>query len=319
MAKVVLSDGKEVEISGVKFNKEQNINISKTYITTVKKAVTKVSEDFYKVKEEQKVEEKPVFDSVPQETELSKVEEAAPVLAEPVTPEPVAPVLEEVANEMPSVPEAQPEIPVAIPVEEPKIELAPETQPIATPVVEPVLEPVIPEMPAVEVPPVLPVEEPKVELSAQPEVMPAPVEMPIASLPTEPTPEVSPVLAEPPIPQVIPSVVEPVAAPVAAPVPDLGVAPSEPQLVFDGSLETNLLSTQESGVQSLREFGVDNPQVNANVTPKVVTPTESQGKVLTKSKGFANNKFFMVIAIVFFIAACVFLGYEAFRYFQLVK
>ena len=222
-------------------------------------------------------------------------------MAEPVTPEPVAPVLEEVANEMPSVPEAQPEIPVAIPVEEPKIELAPETQPIATPVVEPVLEPVIPEMPAVEVPPVLPVEGPKVELSAQPEVMPAPVEMPIASLPTEPTPEVSPDLAEPPIPQVIP------------------VAPSEPQLVFDGSLETNLLSTQESGVQSLREFGVDNPQVNANVTPKVVTPTESQGKVLTKSKGFANNKFFMVIAIVFFIAACVFLGYEAFRYFQIVK
>jgi len=41
MAKVVLSDGKEVEISTVLFNKEQNINVSKTYVTTVKKAETK--------------------------------------------------------------------------------------------------------------------------------------------------------------------------------------------------------------------------------------------------------------------------------------
>ena len=35
--------------------------------------------------------------------------------------------------------------------------------------------------------------------------------------------------------------------------------------------------------------------------------------------GFANNKFFMVIAILIFVGACVFLGYEAFTYFQAVK
>ena len=35
--------------------------------------------------------------------------------------------------------------------------------------------------------------------------------------------------------------------------------------------------------------------------------------------GFANNKFFMVIAIMFFVASCVFLGYEVFNYFQVTK
>ena len=102
----------------------------------------------------------------------------------------------------------------------------------------------------------------------------------------------------------------------------------EPQLLFDGSQEVNLnralgevsnektISTQEDGVTSLREFGVDTP---AEAVPVAASPAESQGKVLTKSKGFANNKFFMAVAIIFFIGACVFLGYEAFHYFQLVK
>ena len=99
--------------------------------------------------------------------------------------------------------------------------------------------------------------------------------------------------------------------------------------MFDGTQETNLnqaldevsdektLQTQEEGVQSLREFGVDGPVPAPTVAPEA--PVADAPKVLTRSKGFANNKFFMVIAIAFFVAACVFLGYEVFRYFQLVK
>ena len=121
--KVTLADGKEVTISGVLFNKEQNINVGKTYITTVKKAVTKVSEDYYKTEEVKKEENSPVLEAVPKVVEEPKVETPEqPVMEEPKVEEPVqAPVLEEVVPESVEVPAVEPaaqEMPV---VEEPKV------------------------------------------------------------------------------------------------------------------------------------------------------------------------------------------------------
>ena len=40
---------------------------------------------------------------------------------------------------------------------------------------------------------------------------------------------------------------------------------------------------------------------------------------VTNKAGFANSKFFMVVAVAFFLASCIFLGYEVFSYFQLTK
>lgn len=88
-------------------------------------------------------------------------------------------------------------------------------------------------------------------------------------------------------------------------------------LNINASKETNLmqalgeLSSEQvipvSDIDKVREFGVDN-----DVTDGVNKP-----KTLSKTKGFADNKFVMVFAILLFICACIFLGYEAFKYFSL--
>ena len=75
-----------------------------------------------------------------------------------------------------------------------------------------------------------------------------------------------------------------------------------------------------SNIESVREFGVDEEvkSVSESIpTPSVESTVKEDTKVLTKKMGFANNKFFMAIAIVFFMASCVFLGYEVFQFFQL--
>ena len=72
-------------------------------------------------------------------------------------------------------------------------------------------------------------------------------------------------------------------------------------------------------IEPVREFGVDTAQNNSQAELVSATPVPAETPAGPSKAGFANNKFFMVIAIVFFVAACVFLGYEAFRYFQLVK
>lgn len=59
---VVLPSGKTVGFSSVIINKEQNINVQKTYITTVKKSVVKVTSEYYDVK----VSEPVVSESVPE-------------------------------------------------------------------------------------------------------------------------------------------------------------------------------------------------------------------------------------------------------------
>ena len=78
--------------------------------------------------------------------------------------------------------------------------------------------------------------------------------------------------------------------------------------------EDKTMTTESEGVQALRQFGSDEPVLPPQ--EQLVTVQEN-AKTLTRSKGFANNKFFVIIAIAFFIAACVFLGYEAFQYFQI--
>ena len=180
---------------------------------------------------------------------------------------------------------------------------------------------------SVEIPatPILPVEE---TVEKTPLVEPVRVEEPVIPSPT-PVQSISTV-----IPPVMPLPTENNSAEsvVTTPLessPLQTVAIDEPKLFFDGSQETNLnkaldevseektLFTHEEGVESLREFGVDTPPVVDNASTQV--ETVEKPKVLTKSKGFANNKFFTVIAILFFIVACAFLGYEAFHYFQLVK
>ena len=52
------------------------------------------------------------------------------------------------------------------------------------------------------------------------------------------------------------------------------------------------------------------------VQPEVADPNSNTG---TGKAGFANSKFFMVVAVAFFLASCIFLGYEVFNYFQLIK
>ena len=274
---VTLASGTVVEIMPLIFNKEQNINVGKTYVTTVKKSVTKVCGDFYDIpKAAPSSQESTFFDTVK----------------------------DDIFDTNPAPVEAAPAMPEAVPSTEPTV-----VEPIlpAAPVVEtPVVEPT--PMPAAPVEPILPAE------PAMPAA--APVVAPIFDTATPVAP------AAP--------VVEPTPAPMpAAPVePILPTEPATNDLVFDGSKETNLnqalgeVSTANAvavdDVNSLRDFGQsDVPSVDAVVPP--VMDTTTVPPVTGASGGFANKKFFMVIAILFFVAACIFLGYEAFMYFQLTK
>ena len=156
------------------------------------------------------------------------------------------------------------------------------------------------------------------------------------------TPEVTPVVSTPVTPVLIQP--EPV---VAVPVVETPVVPtpvvSEPivnttpvaeqPLVFNAAKETNLnaalgevANSNNVPVQNInvvREFGEEAP-VAQNVTQPAIAPmvqptTSTEPKMLVKKAGFANSKFFMVIAIAFFMASCIFLGYEVFNYFQITK
>ena len=328
---IVLKNGKTVKVANVLFNKEQNINVQKTYITTVKKSVTKVSEKYYHVESTPEVATEMV--SVPtQEEKVVEVENVEmPVLDEVTTPvsEPKeeVPVLE-VPVQLQSTPEVQ-----AVETEEKAVEPVPV---VAAP------EIVIPETPEVVPTEVVVPAEPVVpgpELEVAPVVDVPSVDAKMNIIGANPTPEVT-VTPEPvvnpletinqPVAPVVPPVVPTVAPPmqnVSAPTPEM-VQPATPapnELFFDGSKETNLAGVFDGDdtkpvvatqtVEPIREFGQDEPVIPLvnDVQPMV----QDQPKTLTRSPGFANNKFFMVIAITFFIASCVFLGYEVFKYFQM--
>ena len=328
---VTLADGKVVTISNVLFNKEQNINVSKTYVTTVKRAVTKVSDKFYSV--DSVVPSTPVIEAVPEvpvntvgvsevsSTEMPSFEATMPDV--PVTPS----VVEESKS-------SELVLPDSIAIDETKQEPVAEAVPVAeTPavieqipavpsvpevpsVVEPIsATPVVPEAPAV-VEPILPV---------TPSVPEAPVA--VESISAAPAVPEAPVVVEPVLSST-PSVPE---APSAVETTPVAVSSAPDTLIFDGSKETNLnvalgeasneASVSVPNVEPIREFGQDEP-VTAPVvnveTPVSAVSEPATTDSTTSSAGFANNKFFMVIAITFFLAACVFLGYEVVRYFQIV-
>ena len=162
-----------------------------------------------------------------------------------------------------------------------------------------------------------PVTEP-VAILPTPEPVEKPVEVSIPVTPVIPTPAV------PPMPETVSAPV--VESPVVSTPIQTPVEKKENVLVFDGSKESNLnealgeVSNDKTvltqNVEPIREFGVDEVKSVEKSEPVVnTTQTNTNGKMA----GFANNKFFMVIAILFFVSACVFLGYEAFKYFSLVK
>lgn len=315
---VTLADGKEIKISGVLFNKEQNINVGKTYITTVKRAVTKVGANFYSVevpKAEPVVESvfdtPAVSDNIFPEAPSNSVE--APIIETPVQSAPVVePILPEMSTNNVEVEPILPETPsVSEPVLSQPVEVA------TTSVVTPALEPILPETPVINNSVINEPLTPSQDLQAKTTIVGGDVAS--AEVPKQEE------FLTPPV-----SVVEPKPTPVVATEPSVtqSVLP-ENQLVFDGSKETNLnvalgeVSKDNilpvSDVAPIREFGQDEPVIqtsNSSVDASALEKTS--GPVLTRKAGFANNKFFMVVAVAFFLAACVFLGYEVFRYFKIV-
>lgn len=298
-----LSNGKVVKFTDVSFNKEQNINVSKTYITTVKKEVTKVAENYYDVV----VEENKVADVLPS---VSPV--AEPVVE--VFPEVVTPVVE--TPVVAPVPEATVIPTPVVAVQEPVIATPQATilqpEPVVTPVMPSVVEPITVQTPVVEPTPVV----------VTPTPTPEPVVAPVTAGATVATPVVEPT-------QVVPTPV----TPAPAVTPEV-VAPAAQPLVFNASSETNLnaalgevansAAIPVENIEPVREFGVDAPVAQSAVQQTVVTPTPqpavaNDSNVNTGKAGFANSKFFMVVAIAFFLASCIFLGYEVYNYFQLVK
>lgn len=338
MAKVVLSDGKEVEISSVSFNKEQRINVTKTYITTVKKAVVKVCRDFYSfdiptLKLE--VEEVPVVNDllVPQPVEKTESVLEMPAVEENVKPnEPTEPVInndvvmESFANGVapvaaaPVAPVAAAPTAVASVIPEPAVSLS-NPEPVAANPVVTEIPSVVPEAGAVSFN--IPVEEPKPAPVTQPQEVVAPVVNPVPTVN-----EAAPVVNN----------TTPVEPPVAeAPQSFFDAQPlqTNSELVFDASNETNFNNAMNQGngdvavaagnLDSLRAFGVDGgttPPVadNATVQP-VETSVEAKPEVKTKvlSKGFANSKIVAVIGVILFVLACIFMGYEIFNYVNIVK
>lgn len=286
---ISLSDGKNVKFIAVNFNREQRIEVKKTYVTTVKKEVTRVAEKYYFVEVvlEQPAVVEDIFPTITPVQEELKVVEPVVVASTPV-----------VAQE-PTVVPAAPVVTETIPVLEQPVVVQAVVQP--TPQVAPVTPSVVTPAPVV-------VEPITVAAQPQPAVVPA---QPVISQ-TDSTP--APIVVAP----------EPVPASVS-------VTEAQP-LVFNASKESNLnaalgevantatIPTQD--ISSVREFGVDAPVV-AQPQPAVASMVQPdvnvQAKKLTKKAGFANSKFFMVVAIAFFLASCIFLGYEVFQYFQITK
>lgn len=281
--KVNLLNGKQVDIISATIDKkEQNINVQKTYITTVKKSITKVSRDFYDINVVNESFETPVdnifpdFSIKPEEIEKEVIDESNNDNLHQES-DIIMPSLENIVLE--NVDKKDEEIiPNVVNMDSIDTDVSNNFQ---------------------EEKEAIP------EISILPEINPAPVIPPITPLSTI-------------------DINQDVASKIETPMEK----ESAPKLVFDGSKETNLkeaLGNAESdnvlsteNVEPIREFGIDEEKVNTlDDSLKTQVPIESDTG--NTNAGFANNKFFMVIAILFFVAACVFLGYEAFRYFQLTK
>lgn len=287
---LTLTDGKMVNFIAVSFNKEQRINVQKTYITTVKKEVTRVTEKYYDVvvKDEQPKIFVDIFPPVSPVVE-NKFEDVKPVVSTVVE--------NNVVNEDVSVIEPVISEPVlSVPVVDVTNNVVSQTIPTIEPVVVSNAE-VLSPVPTVVEP--ITVAEPVSSVQAKDEIL----AFSQSEVVNEPVENSS-------------SIVE--------------SANTEVQpLVFNASKETNLnaalgevansSSIPVENIEPIREFGVDDASTKQVVVePAVQEPVESQVIAGNKS-GFANNKFFVVVAVVFFLASCVFLGYEVYNYFQLTK
>lgn len=302
-SKEIVLNGKKIVVTSALINREQNINVRKTYITTVKKSVSKVAKDFYDVDFSQKEKEETVADIKPTFV--------VPNISEPK---------EEVKPETGPV--------NTMPIKDIKLDIPNILEPVTSntsPSVMPVTDEVKLEVPSID----------KAVMSEK--VKEVPKIVPILPTPLQPLPkkeEVSvmpePVIPEPVVPEIKPIINPPY--PTETPKPSVELPKEDDKLVFDGSKETNLNEALEEtdvlkvvpveDVKPIREFGVDEVKPTNLTTPveedkKIETVNTS--KSILKNGGFANNKFFTVIVITFFLAACIFLGYEAFRYFQAVK
>ena len=352
---LLLKNGKNVKIIDVLFNKEQSINVQKTYVTTVKKKVTETAEKYYKVQPTEKTGNSEIFfESTPEPVEEVKVEnteeteqtlEPVVEVETPVTeavPEALEEVVEETKEVMPVVDEPVTLVDTTVNVEKeenplenivissvelPKEETAVET-PISNGVVneEKVVENnTIGENSVPVMADTIPVIESKPE-----EIKPTINENLVDN--SEKVEDILPVtsseLTEKPKEDILPEPVSAIEQPVMqsteqSPVSsnEIPTTQSDDVLTFDGSKESNLKPifadagdakpVMVTPVETIREFGQDGQINNQDV--------EELPKASQKTLGFANNKFFMVIAIAFFLASCVFLGYEVFKYIQMVK
>ena len=278
--------------------------------------------------------------------ELFSAPQVEPIsVEEPVQPEPVVSVIPDpvpvVEAPAPTESVVPTEIPVITPIETSAEAVAPAEEPVMAPVVEPVVAPV------------LPAESPVQINDAIPNLLePTPAVEPINVIPTQASPvenipnllEPTPVVNELPAAEIKPvemssiegnnsnDFIRPIDTAAAINiVTEPSKAPVENNtLVLDASNETNLNNAlgeasetiPVTNIEAIKEFGLeDNTPVQdaQGIKPMVQPEVNSDPVILTKKAGFANSKFFIFVALAFFLASCIFLGYEAFNYFQLVK
>ena len=294
---LTLDDGSNISLFNPSFNREQNINVTKTYVTTVKKSVAKVSRNYLDVKVDvtPASNNEPMFNDIfvdaPKPETVSEVPmPEAP--AEPIdmpNPEPIQTnedIMNSFVDNINTVPEA-PAAPTAV-------------EPTPVPAVEPIFAlggdtPIPAPMPE------------------DPAVIPAAPN----ALPSEPAlvNELPPVSPEPAVASVQLGESVNLGAPEAP--------KTEPTLVFDASSEVNLNNALNAGENnnvvvtnddnSLRAFGQD---ALANAPADAENPTEP---ATGGNGGFAHFKAVAAIGLVVFMGACAFMGYEIFNYIQIVN
>ena len=281
-SKVSLEDGKEIDLSNVRFNKEQNINVAKTYVTTVKKTVAKVSNDFFDVPVKEEKTEEPLFNDIFVAPPVEEIKSEMPSIDNDTEGTNEVATEDTVSNEevMNSFVENVNTEPVAI---TPVVEAPKEENSVAEPTPEPVTE--------------------KVEIPSP--VATAAATIPVTSaVPQQPT-ETQSFFEEKPVKNEEKLVFD---------------ATNETNLnnaLNNNNLE-NIVVTNDA--ESLRAFGVnEGATVNTETPAPAQVPEAAPAKTLTRTKGFANSIVVTVIGVILFVAACVFMGYEIFNYFHLAR
>ena len=339
---ITLANGTKISLFSVLFNRDQSINVTKTYVSTVKKAVAKVSSNYYGVSVKEENNDN-IFNDIFVDNKPEEPKNEELVMPEVIeTPSEIKPqennevntddimnsfvenlnIEENKANEN-IVSEEKKESDLTSPISNPN--------PI--PVVPSSNQNIIENKDVVndkndmnnEIGANNAVNNDNINISFN---TPEPTKID-SVIPVQP----SPIIQE--VPKVNEPVVEQTVEPISAVLPEIN---EEPKLVFDASHETNFNNaiksetadnvTVSNDVNSLREFGQnDNVNIsksNINAIPNAIPNAaldNSQPKVLTKtlSKGYANFKIFAVIGVVVFIIACAFMGYEVYNYINLVK